>query len=75
LSPKQIFSLALLAVAFAVATWRLMYVCLVTIPVGFALSLAAGVPVAKYRFCLQPTPSLNVPTGIGPAGYGGRRVS
>lgn len=57
LSPIQILSIALPAVALAIALRRHMNVGLVTIPVGCAISLAA------------------LPTGIGPAGYGGRRVS
>jgi di/tricarboxylate transporter len=48
LSSIQIFSLALLAAAFAIAIWRHMNVGLVTIPAGFLLSMVAGVPVTEY---------------------------
>lgn len=48
MSPVQIFSLALLVLAFAIAMARHMNVGFTTIPAGFLLCLVAGVPVDAY---------------------------
>jgi di/tricarboxylate transporter len=48
MSLLQVFSLVLLAAAFALAIWRHINVGLVTIPAGFILTTVAGLPVATY---------------------------
>lgn len=48
MSLLQIFSIVLLVAAFAIAIWRQINVGLVTIPAGFILTMAAGLPVETY---------------------------
>lgn len=48
MSLLQIFSIVLLVAAFAVAIWRHINVGLATVPAGFILTMAAGLPVETY---------------------------